>query len=145
MEKSQTEILLLLQSPNSQERALALTFAGKQHCYAMRSRCMDALEDPDTDVRAMAAWALDRLGSPETVPALINALNDPTFGVRSNAGWALVHMAQRVMLEIVVPDVIEILRFGDSYDARQMAFLVLHHIGGDVSEEAIQLYWRRSQ
>lgn len=145
MEKSQTEILLLLQSPNSQERALALTFAGKQHCYTMRGRCVDALEDPDNDVRAMAAWALDRLGSPETIPALINALNDATFGVRSNAGWALVHMAQRMMPEIVVPDIIEILRFSDSYDARQMAFLVLHHIGGDIAEDAIQRFWRRSQ
>ncbi len=143
MEKSQTEILLLLQSPKPRERALALTFAGKQHCYAMRVRCIDALDDPNNDVRAMAAWALDRLASPETVPALLHALNDTTFGVRSNAGWALVHIAQRIMPEVVVPDVVEILRSADNEDARQMAFLILHHIGGQIADEAINRYWRR--
>lgn len=142
MEKSQAEILVLMQSPNSRERALALTFAGKQQCYAMQDQCMEALHDADHNVRAMAAWALDRLCSPRSVPALLDALNDPTFGVRSNAGWALVHIAERTVPEVVVPDVIDVLIMADNFNARQMAYLVLHYIGSDVARDAIQKYWR---
>jgi HEAT repeat protein len=143
MKKSIAELVELLASLNPRERALGLTFVGKQRCYAMQSRTTEALMDSDDDVRAMAAWALDRLSSPASVPALLGALHDPVFGVRSNAGWALVHMARRLMPEMVVPDVIEVLSDSSDDNARQMAYLVLHHIGGDVAHEAIRLYWRR--
>jgi HEAT repeat protein len=105
--------------------------------------CGCALHDHDGDVRAMAAWALDRLGSPETVPDLIAALYDPLFGVRSNAGWALVHIAQRNVPQVVVPDVVDVMVEGDNADARQMAYLVLRYIGCEEALEAINRYWRR--
>ena len=34
-------------------------------------------------------WALDVLGDPRAVPALLGALSDPAFEVRSNAGCCL--------------------------------------------------------
>lgn len=143
VKKTDSEIQLLLRSSNPRERSLALMFIGKQRAYAMLSVSVEALSDPEPDVRAMAAWALDRLGSPQTVPVLLEAMHDPVFGVRSNAGWALVHMAQRIMPQVVVPDVIDVLRGSNNDDARQMAFLVLYHIGGEVAQEAIRQWWRR--
>jgi len=144
MRKSVKDILTMMQSENPRERAMALTFIGKQREYTVVQSSMMALQDPDGDVRAMAAWALDRLGVAATVavPVLLEALYDPVFGVRSNAGWALVHLTRRTMPQLVVPEVVDILRFSDNDHARQMAYLVLHHIGGEVAREAIMRYWR---
>ena len=46
-------------------------------------------EDKSPFVRAAAARALGKLGSPEGVPALIRALEDPAFHVRQAAVWSL--------------------------------------------------------
>jgi hypothetical protein len=143
MEKSPIEIVDMLSHDSARQRALGLTFIGKQRCQALVEQCVSALHDEDGDVRAMAAWALDRLSSPKTVPDLIAALYDPLFGVRSNAGWALVHIAQRIMPQVVVPDVVDVMVEGEDEDARQMAYLVLRYIGCEESREAINRYWRR--
>ncbi|GAB4526428.1 MAG: hypothetical protein OHK0046_43200 [Anaerolineae bacterium] len=142
MKKSLVEILALLRSANPHERALGHRFIGKTWCYAAAEHSITALRDAHEDVRASAAWALDQLGTPVAVPALLEALHDSVFSVRSNAGWALVHLAQRMMAELVVPDVIEVLSESDSYEARHMAYLVLYHIGGESAEDAIKRYWK---
>ncbi len=46
-------------------------------------------EDKSPFVRAAAARALGKLGSPEGVPALTRALEDPAFHVRQAAIWSL--------------------------------------------------------
>lgn len=144
MRKTLNEILTLLESNVAKDRALGLTYVGKQRCYGVLDRCINCLQtDSDDDVRAMAAWALDRLGSPATVPVLLNAMYDKMFGVRSNAGWALVHLSERTLPQMVVPDVIEVLAESNNEDARQMAYFVLSHIGGASAEDAIRRYWRR--
>ncbi len=143
MKKTLVEILSLLKSTNPHERALAHRFIGKYLCYAAQAHSITALSaDTYDDVRASAAWALDQLGTPAAVPALLEALKDPAFSVRSNAGWALVHMAQRIMPEMVMPEVIDILIESENYEARHMAYLVLYHIGGDEAEDAIKRYWK---
>lgn len=115
---------------------------GKSRVYELIHATIKILEsDDDDDVRAMTAWALDQLGSPDTVPALTKAMYDSSFGVRSNVGWALVHIGRRVFPNLVVPDVIEILKDTSNYDARQMAYLILTRIGGDTSAQAIDTYW----
>ncbi len=142
MDNSLTEILSQLGSTDPRKRAVALAVAGRLRLHPLLDKMIFALEDDNEDVRAMAAWALDLLGSPVTVPALVKALYDRSFTVRSNAGWALVHLGQRIIAQLVVPDVIEVLRDDTSLEARQMAYLVLSRIGGDDADEAIKRYWK---
>jgi len=142
MPKSLDDLLLQLHSPDPHDRVLAVVTIGRERLHPAVRYVESALNDPDAEVRAMAMWSLDLLGSPTTIPVLLRALHDTAFDVRSNAGWALVHLAKRMFPGLVLPDVIEILRDDDDYDARQMAYLVLARIGGDVAQEAIRLYWK---
>jgi HEAT repeat protein len=142
--KTYDDILPYLKSPNPRERAIGLMLVGREHLHKALGHAVRLLNDPDSEVRATAAWALDQLGSAVTVPALISALYDSEFSVRSNAGWALVHLAQKTLPQVVVADVVEVLRDEVNYDARQMAYLVLYHIGDQTSQEAINLYWKDS-
>jgi HEAT repeat protein len=136
------DLLKQLNSSNSRDQVVALVTIGQERRYSAIPQVVATLKDRHHEVRAMAAWALDLLRSPETVPALIEALHDPVFEVRSNAGWALVHLAQRVFPNLVLPDVIDVLKDDDNEDARQMAYLVLLHVGGAEAEDAINQYWR---
>ncbi|HEX2620115.1 MAG TPA: HEAT repeat domain-containing protein [Phototrophicaceae bacterium] len=140
--RSADEIMPYLKSPNPRERAIGLMLVGRERVSAALGQTVRLMIDADSEVRATAAWALDQLSSPVTVPALVEALYDPVFTVRSNAGWALVHIARRTLPQVVVADVVEVLRDRASDDARQMAYLVLHHIGDETSREAIRLYWK---
>jgi len=131
-----------LKSADASQRTTALIMIGKSRVYSLAKDASRLLEnDTDNEVRAAAAWALDLLGNPETIPTLINAMYDSSFGVRSNAGWALVHMGRRIVPNLVVPDVIDVLKDKSSYDARQMAYLILTRIGGQEDTQAIQEYW----
>lgn len=136
------EILPYLKSANPRERAIGLMLVGREGLQKAMSHAVRLLVDSDEEVRATAAWTLDQLSNPVSVPALIEALYDPSFSVRSNAGWALVHIAKRTVPQVVVADVVEVLRDEYNEDAREMAFLVLYHIGDQTSREAIHLYWK---
>ncbi|HRF93550.1 MAG TPA: HEAT repeat domain-containing protein [Aggregatilineales bacterium] len=142
MDISLEETLYLLTSPLAHERVLGLQYAGKYRYYDTLEACLNCLIDPDEDVRAYSAWALDQLSKPETIPALLNALNDTSFDVRSHAGWALVHLARRTIPDMILPEVIDILSESDHEGARQMAYLILHNIGGAIAQDAIKRYWK---
>lgn len=142
MNKSPEELKALLASHDPRERSRALKLIGKFRHLEMHEYCEHALTDNASEVREFAAWALDQLNSPMAVPALLKALYDPVFGVRSNAGWALVHIARRTLPNVVVPDVIDVLQ-DDDKNAQQMAYLVLHHIGGETARSAIRHYWKK--
>jgi HEAT repeat protein len=142
MEMSLSDILYLLTSPHSHQRVLGLQYAGKYRHTETLEACLECLTDPDEDVRTYSAWALDQIGNPETIPALLNALNDTSFDVRSHAGWALVHLARRTIPDMILPEVIEILSESDHEGARQMAYLILHNIGGAIAQDAIKRYWK---
>lgn len=135
------KILGYLKSTSARERAIGLMLVGRSRMRPALGQAVRLLTDQDAEVRASAAWALDQLGSPVTVPALIEALYDPMFSVRSNAGWALVHIAESTVPQVVVPDVVEVLRDMNHEDARQMAYLVLLYIGDDSAHTAIRMYW----
>lgn len=131
-----------LKSFNPDERRLAVILIGKAKLYTLAYAVINTMHhDTDAEVRAMAAWALDLMGSVETIPDLLKALYDSNFGVRSNAGWALVHMTNRYSPNIVVPELIDILRDVEQPHARQMAYLVLARIQDDTAKEAIKNYW----
>jgi HEAT repeat protein len=142
MSKSLDDLLLQLHSSDPHDRVLAVVTIGRERIHPAARYVEAALTDPSGEVRAMAMWSLDLLGSPATIPVLLRALYDPAFDVRSNAGWGLVHLAKRYFSGLILPDVIEILRDDENYDARQMAYLVLSRIGGEEAEEAIRLYWK---
>jgi HEAT repeat protein len=141
-DKAIDQIIELSASTSPQDRALAMKIIGKYRHLGMIDYCFIAIKDMNKEVREFAAWALDRLSSPDAVPALLFAMYDPVFGVRSNAGWALVNIARRTLPQVVVPDVIDVLE-SENEDAQQMAYLVLHHIGGTEAQAAIRRYWRR--
>ncbi|NWF68942.1 MAG: HEAT repeat domain-containing protein [Chloroflexi bacterium] len=142
MDNPIAEILAQIASPDPRKRAIALAVAGRLRLHPLLDRMIMALDDKDADVRATAAWALDLLGSPVSVPALVKALYDASFSVRSNAGWALVHLGQRMTAHMVVPDVVDVLRDLRHAEARHMAYLVIMRIGGEDAQRAIALYWK---
>lgn len=136
------EIQKRLKSQNADERRVAMVMIGKARHYHMLQQLIDAMHDDlDTDVRAMAAWAIDMMGSVDAIPALIDAMYDPSFSVRSNAGWALVHLGNRFIPQLVLPEVIAVLRDEDHAPARQMAYLILSRIHDRQAREAIDNYW----
>lgn len=143
MRYSETDILRRLRSTSPDDRRVGVIMIGKGRVYTLLDDLIRVMQqDADAEVRAMAAWGLDLLGTAEAVPALVEALYDESFGVRSNAGWALVHLAARFMPEIVVADVIDVLKEDNAAHARQMAYLVLNNINTDVARAAIREYWR---
>ena len=138
---NQEEIFALLRSEVSSRQVVGLILVGKTYLYKAIPHVVRLLTSNNEDVRITAAWTLDQLASPMTVPALLNALRDPVFSVQSNAAWALVSIAKAMVPQVVVPDVVEILREETDEPAGQMAFLVLYHIDDDYAREAIELYW----
>ena len=138
MKKPLIEIKLMLNSASARERELALLHVGKYRHAHTASLCVAALKDESGAVRAAAAWALDQLSDPGTVEALVNALYDSDFTVRSNAGWALVHLAQRIIPTMIVPEVVDVLRQTENDHARQMAYLVLYHIDDQLSRNILR-------
>lgn len=81
------------------------------------------LHDPVNEVRARAAWVLDKLNQEDTLPFLLKALHDPCWHVRSNAGWGLVHLGKGIekqLREFIIHD--------EDEDAVAMARLVLDRL-----------------
>jgi hypothetical protein len=94
---------------------------------------MAALQDKDPETRVLAATALDAVSDPTALSALITAIHDPSFDVRSAAGWALVHLG-----ELVIPAVTTVLCESQNEGAREMAQLVLKHIGTVNARKALE-------
>jgi HEAT repeat protein len=139
--KSVETILEYLRHEKPQKRCMGLLLVARQRVQSVYPVILELLGDEDSEVRATAAWTLDELGIAEAIPDLIDALYDPVFSVRSNAGWALVHLAERHIPELVLPEVIDVLKDTNNYDAREMAYLVLQAIGGDAAWQAIRDHW----
>lgn len=92
-EEAYRRALARLQSPESNERALAADELGRRG-YRFRKEIAEVLRpllvsDPDSVVRAAAGRALGRLGAREAIPELIKALNDRSAEVRVVAAAAL--------------------------------------------------------
>ncbi len=130
------EILFRLSSAAPDDRRTALALAARHGVYRAIGPATRMLHDPDAEIRASAATALDRLGAREAVPALLEALCDTDWRVRSNAGWALVHFAESGDPG-VVPGVTGVLDLSDDPDVREMARLVLQYIGAPGPRRAV--------
>lgn len=136
------DILDYLRSDEPDQKYRGLALAGRRQLTAAVPYATHAmLSDDSARVRSIAAWALNQIASPVTVPALLDALSDEEFEVRSNAGWALVNIAHRTIPDVVVPDVVDVMRHAPQKHTRLMAYMVLEQVGGELAREAIRLYW----
>ena len=110
-----------IKSNNKSDRISALIEVAIYQLSELLELSVDImLNDPSSEVRERAAWAIDNLKDQRALPALIKAIHDDTFGVRSAAGWGLVHLGEQV-----IPYMKEIRQTSDNSGARQMADLVL--------------------
>ena len=130
-------------NPNVRRTTFYLVAKDRLH-IATQTAMSHMLSDKEVEVRAAAAYALDKINNVEATPALIAAMDDPSFDVRSNAGWALVNIGRRrdsPASRAVTGAVIQVLRYGKSMSTREMAYLVLTRLGGREAFEAIEKYW----
>ena len=97
--------------------------AGRNNDLQKLPWLIQLLNNPDKEVRASAALALNSLKDPHSIPALIRALHDPEFTVRSSAGWALVHLGDQVL-----PEISKVLQERSSKEACDMAKLILFNL-----------------
>lgn len=142
MKYTRDDIQRRITSYSADQRRIGAVLIARSRYYDL----VDVLEtllawDPEAQVRSMAAWALDLLGSPETIPALIDGMYDREFSVRSASGWALVHLAQRFIPDLVLAEVIDVLGDEANPKAREMAYLVLSRVQDPRARDAIEQYW----
>ena len=106
-------LLKKLQSPDAEvqlrwEAAMALGHLGDQRAV---QPLIEALKDPNRDVRLAAAEALGYLRDKRAVPHLIAALKDPNRDVRLAAAWSLGYLEDKR----AVPHLIAALKHRDKY------------------------------
>lgn len=142
MNYSDQEITSRLYSHDPDDRRVAAVMIGKARHHDYVDDLVHLLRsDLSADVRSMAAFGLDLLGSVDAIPDLIEALYDSSFDVRSNSGWALVHMAKRILPQLIIPDVVDVLCNDLHPHAQQMAALILYNIPDDDARIALDTYW----
>lgn len=93
---------------------------------------IDALKDPDADIRRDAAWNLGNLGDERAIPALTEALKDQDDDVRF-------HVARNLgkFEEPAVPFLLDALEDPDEY-VRRYAAWILGVIGDDRAIPALE-------
>lgn len=112
-----------IKSDNPADRVGALTEVAVFQVSDLLELSIDRmLNDPSSEVRERAAWAIDNLNDKRALLALLKAIHDDSLDVRSAAGWGLVHLGEQV-----IPYMKEVLQKSDHPGARQMASLVLRH------------------
>ncbi len=94
---------------------------------------MEALADPNENVRWSAAKALGQIGDPAAAPALANALKDENSGVRWLAAEGLTALGR----EGLVPLLEALEERSDSAWLRQGAHHVLHDLAGKGLRELV--------
>ncbi|MBU54678.1 MAG: hypothetical protein CL920_38775 [Deltaproteobacteria bacterium] len=96
MNRPETEAMLMLYAKDDEpySRVAAISFLGSRTSPAITKLLIEALDDPDKDVRVNAIRALEKQQNQEAVPAIIeHLLHDPHDRVRFFAGMALEKIA----------------------------------------------------
>ena len=57
--------------------------------------CLDAMDDPEWPVRALAAWAVGRVGDDRALARLSRAMGDPAYWVRHHVAEAMGALGER--------------------------------------------------
>lgn len=95
---------------------------------------IEALGDPNSQVRWEAAKALGQIADPVAAPALVKALRDKGFAIRWLAAEGLIALGSKGL----VPLLRALIERSDSVWLRQGAHHVLHDLVGRVPEEVLQ-------
>ena len=118
------EIGKLIKSENVDDRSIALSQIAIFRLKDFLDIAIDImLNDASSNIREMAAWALDNLNDERALSAFITAIHDEKFSVRSAAGWGLVHLGK-----MVIPYMQEIIEKDENPDTKKMANLVLRNV-----------------
>ncbi len=117
------EITEKIESSNPSDRVDALTKVAVFQLSELLELSIDRmLNDPSSEVRERAAWAIDNLKAERALPAFLKAIHDDNLDVQSAAAWGLIHLGDQVISYMK-----EILQTSDHPGARKMASLVLRH------------------
>jgi HEAT repeat protein len=57
--------------------------------------CLEAMDDPEWPVRALAAWAIGRVGDDRAIARLSRAMGDPAYWVRHHVAEAMAALGER--------------------------------------------------
>jgi HEAT repeat protein len=117
-----------LRSKDPKDRAMAarmLAEAGPK-ALPLVPALVEALNDPDADVRREAMSALGEVG-PDVFPSLIQAAKDRRPLVRAGAVWVLGSFPGRV--KTVGPLLVKVLKHDDSIHVRRVAAKMLGNLG----------------
>jgi HEAT repeat protein len=93
---------------------------------------LQALEDPNRDVRRQAAWLLGNFQDEQSIPALMKAMSDAHWSVRESAEIALHNFGDRA-----VPLLIEAL-FAKSWTTQFRAARLLGDLGDERAIQSLQ-------
>jgi HEAT repeat protein len=114
-----------LHSPSVPSRALTVELLGRFQALAAADEVIELLgHDPSVEVRARAARALGRMGSPRATPALLSSVDQGPVAMRAQAVWALG--------EIGAPEALPVLRatvLGPSHHLGELAADALAAMG----------------
>jgi HEAT repeat protein len=114
-----------LHSPSVPSRALTVELLGRFQALAAADEVIQLLgHDPSVEVRARAARALGRMGSPRATSALLSSVDEGPVAMRAQAVWALG--------EIGAPEALPVLRatvMGPSRHMVELAAAALAAIG----------------
>lgn len=123
MQKEMKAIRQMLLSTDAQDRLSGLQRIRAQHGDLLKSEILQAVADPDWQVRAEACRTLSFLRFPEGLHVLETAATDPDWTVRSNAVRAISKMG-----EAGEESLLRVLR-GDDHYASQAALAILEQKG----------------
>jgi HEAT repeat protein len=91
-----------LASPSVPTRALAVELLGRFQALAAADEVIQLLHhDPSVEVRARAARALGRMGSPRAVQPLLASVDEGPVAMRAQAIWALGEMGAQEALPVL--------------------------------------------
>ncbi len=104
-------LTLLSQNLSEKRRAKAVKALGEAKSRLAVDRLIEALSDPNLEVRQEAAWALGRIGDLQSVEVLLEKLRDKNTKVQPQTAWALGEIGSKK----AVPHLIENLSSSDIY------------------------------
>lgn len=85
-----TRVRALATHPDPEVRVEAVRVLGAAAPDAESAAvCLDAMDDPEWPVRALAAWAIGRVGDERAIARLRRAMGDPAYWVRHHVAEAM--------------------------------------------------------
>jgi HEAT repeat protein len=124
-----------LQSPSVPTRTVSVELLGRFQALAAIDEVIGLLhDDPSVEVRARAARALGRMGSPRAVAPLLSCMEDGPVAMRAQAIWALGEIGARDSMPVLLETLL-----GGSHIMSELAADALWAMGPPGVEELVQV------